>query len=212
MFIAHTARGDMITQEWMINANSFLIILFVVWVSHLVANMRRVHSILLGISIASVGLLAAGFTMSGLACILGIFCFSVGEMLSSPKMNDYLGVIAPPGEKGLYMGYANMPVAIGWAYGSFMGGQIYDKMGDKANLALRYFREHGGLPAGVERTGAMDALQNALHLGAGPATQLLWTTYQPWRLWIPFASIGVASAIGIAFYARWVRQYEGKDV
>jgi len=24
-------------------------------------------------------------------------------------MNDYLGIIAPEGKKGLYMGYANMP-------------------------------------------------------------------------------------------------------
>jgi MFS family permease len=174
--------------------------------------MRRVHSILLGISIASVGLLAAGFTMSGLACILGILCFSVGEMLSSPKMNDYLGVIAPPGEKGLYMGYANMPVAIGWAYGSFMGGQIYDKMGDKANLALRYLKEHGGLDVGVDRTVAVETMQKVLNLDSNKATQLLWSTYHPWQLWIPFASIGVASAIGIAIYAKWVAKYEAADV
>jgi MFS family permease len=150
--------------------------------------------------------------MSGIACILGILCFSVGEMLSSPKMYDYLGVIAPEGEKGLYMGYANMPTAIGWAFGSFLGGQIYDSMGDKANLALRYLRDHGGLDAGVDRTVAMEKLQQALSLDAGAATRLLWATYHPWRLWIPFAAIGIASSIGIAIYAKWVRRYEAKDV
>jgi MFS family permease len=212
MFTSQTPRGTMIAQEWMINSNSFLIILFVVWVSHLVSRMRRVHSILLGIAISSLGLLAAGFTLSGLACILGIMCFSVGEMLASPKMNDYLGVIAPEGQKALYMGYANMPIAVGWAYGSFLGGQIYDSMGDKANLALRYLREHGGLDLGVARTVAMERLQQALSLDAGAATRLLWDTYQPWRLWIPFAAIGIASAIGIAIYARWVRRYEASDV
>ena len=212
MFTNPTPRGTMIAQEWMINANSFLIIFCVVWISHLVAKMRRVHSIQLGIVVASAGLLAAGFTMSGLACILGILCFSVGEMLSSPKMYDYLGVIAPAGEKGLYMGYANMPTAIGWAYGSFLGGQIYDSMGDKANLALRYLREHGGLDVGVDRTVAMEKLQQALSLDAGAATRLLWATYHPWRLWIPFAAIGIASSIGIAIYAKWVRRYEAKDV
>jgi hypothetical protein len=212
MFTTVTPRGTMIAQEWMINANSFLIILCVVWLSHLVARMRRVHSILIGITIASVGLMAAGFTTSGLACILGILCFSVGEMLSSPKMYDYLGVIAPAGQKALYMGYANMPTAIGWAYGSFLGGQIYDSMGDKANLALRYLREHGGLDAGVDRTLAMQKLQRVLSLDAGSATRLLWGAYHPWRLWIPFASIGLASALSIAIYARWVRKYEASDV
>jgi MFS family permease len=202
----------MVAQEWMININSFLIILCVVWISHLVARMRRVHSILIGIVISSVGLLAAGFTMSGLACIFGILCFSVGEMLASPKMNDYLGVIAPEGQKALYMGYANMPQAIGWAYGSFLGGQIYDSMGDKANLALRYLREHGGLDTGVDRTVAMEKLQQVLSLDAGAATRLLWAAYHPWRLWIPFAAIGIASSIGIAIYAKWVSRYEAKDV
>ena len=212
IFTNETPRGTMIAQEWMINANSFLIILCVVWISHLVARMRRVHSITLGIAVASLGLMLAGFTMSGLACIVGILFFSVGEMLASPKMNDYLGVIAPEGQKALYMGYANMPIAIGWAYGSFLGGQVYDSMGDKANLALRYLKEHGGLDVGIDRTAAMEALQRALHLDAGAATRLLWSTYDPWRLWIPFAMIGIASSVGIAIYARWVRRFEAPDV
>ena len=110
------------------------------------------------------------------------------------------------------MGYANVPIAIGWAYGSFLGGQIYDAMGDKANLALRYLKEHGGLDTGVDRTAAMETLQRALHLDADVATRLLWTTYDPWRLWIPFAMIGIASSIAIAIYARWAGRYEAPDV
>lgn len=207
MFTDVTPRGTMVTQEWMINANSFLIIFCVVGVSHLVSRMRRVHSIFLGIGIASLGLLAAGFSMSGWFCILGILCFSVGEMLSSPKMNDYLGVIAPPGQKALYMGYANMPTAIGWAFGSLMAGRIYDTLGDKANLALRWL-ESQGQAAGVERTAAMDAMQRVSGLSAADATTLLWRTYQPWKLWVPFAAIGVAASIGIFFYARWVKDAE----
>jgi MFS family permease len=212
MFTSPTPRGTMIAQEWMINSNSLLIIFLVVWVSHLVARMRRVHSIFIGIAVASIGLLAAGFTTSGLFCILGILCFSVGEMLSSPKMNDYLGVIAPEGQKALYMGYANMPTAIGWAYGSFAGGQIYDRMGDKANLAIRWLAEHRGMTAGVERTQAMETLQRVTGLDAVRATDLLWQAYHPWKLWIPFASVGIAAAIGIGLYSLWVGKYEAADV
>ena len=212
MFTSQTPRGVMVAQEWMINVDSFLIVLLVVWVSYLVAKMRRVHSIFLGITLSSLGLLAAGFTMSGLFCILGILCFAVGEMLASPKMNDYLGVIAPEGEKGLYMGYANMPTAIGWAYGSFAGGEIYDKMGDKANLAMRWLAEHKGLTQGVERTHAMETLQRVTGLDAVRATQLLWNDYQPWKLWIPFASVGIVSAIAIWLYSLWVRKYEAADI
>jgi hypothetical protein len=212
MFLAQTPRGPMISQEWMINLDSGMIVLLVVWVSHLVSRMRRVHSIFIGIVIASAGLLAAGFTMSGAACLAGIALFAVGEMLSSPKMNDYLGIIAPEGKKGLYMGYANMPTAIGWAYGSFMAGDLYGKMGEKAGLALRYLQQHGGVPAGVDRTNAMEALQRATSLDPGAATALLWHTYHPYQLWYPFVGVGIASAVGIFLYARWVRPYEGADI
>jgi hypothetical protein len=211
-FTTASPRGTQIAQEWMINMDSFLIILCVVWISHLVAKMRRVQSIFWGIALSSVALMFTGFTMSGAFCILGILVFAVGEMMASPKMSDYLGVIAPEGQKALYMGYSNMPYAIGWTIGSFMGGRIYDAQGDKANLAMRYLAEHNGMTSGVDRTKAVETLQGVLHIDATAATKLLWSTYQPWRLWIPFALIGVASAIGIWFYARWVAQYEAADV
>lgn len=211
-FTTETPRGTMITQEWLINADAGLIILTVVWVSWLVKRMRRVHSILLGITIASLGLVAAGFTMSGWFCLLGILFFSVGEMLASPKMSEYLGVIAPEGQKALYMGYANMPTAIGWAYGSFLGGQIYDVKGDKANLALRYLADHHGITSGVTREQAMVKLQEVLGTDAVHATNLLWSTYDPYKLWYPFATVGIASAVGILFYARWVRKHEASDI
>jgi len=210
-----TERGRMITQEWLINANSGLIILFVVLISWMVARMRRVHSIFLGIIISSVGLIAAGNSMSGYFCILGILCFSVGEMLASPKMNDYLGIIAPPGEKALYMGYANMPLAIGWGFGSFLGGNIYNTMGDKANLAIRYMIDHGFLAANLTsdqmdalRPEAFVSLQNHLQISATEVTNLLWQTYHPYELWYPFTLIGFATAIAIFIYSFWAKKYE----
>ncbi len=207
MFTVETARGVMVTQEWMINADAGLIVIGVVFVSWVVARMRRVHSIFLGIVVASAGLVAAGFTMSGWFCLFGIVLFALGEMLASPKMNEYLGVIAPEGEKALYMGYANMPTAIGWSYGSIMGGRVYDELGDKANLALRYLSQRYGI-TGVDRTVAVERLQQVLHADAATVTRLLWDTDHPYELWYPFAAIGLASAVGIFLYARWVRDQE----
>jgi len=212
MFTVETARGIQITQAWLINANAGLIVLFVVFVTWLVARMRRVHSILLGIIISSIGLIAAGFTMSGYLCIMGILCFSVGEMLSSPKMNEYLGVIAPDGEKALYMGYANIPLAIGWAFGSLLGGSVYENAGDKANLAIRYLAENHNVTEAITRPEAMIKLQEYLGINAVEATNLLWVAYHPHELWYPFAAVGIVSAIGIFFYSHWVKKYEAPDI
>jgi proton-dependent oligopeptide transporter, POT family len=162
-----TPRGVMIAQEWMINANSGLIVIAVIFVSWLVSRMRRLTSITLGMIVASAGLVLAGFSMAGYLCILGILCFSVGEMLASPKMNEYLGVIAPEGQKALYMGYANIPLAIGWGYGAWRGGLVYDAMGDKANLALRYLSEHFHITKEITQQGLLARVQE---LGIDPTT------------------------------------------
>lgn len=203
-----TDRGPQITQEWLINANAGFIVVAVVFVSWLVSRMRRVTSIFLGILISSVGLIAAGFTMSGYFCILGILCFSLGEMLASPKMNEYLGIIAPKGEKALYMGYANIPLAIGWAYGSWKGGEVYGRLGEKATLAMNYLSDKLDITAGIERTNAFVKLQEHLGINAVDATHLLWNTYHPYKIWYQFAAYGFAAAIGIFIYSQWVKKSE----
>ena len=206
----NSTRGPQLAQEWLINANAGFIILAVVLVSFLVAKMRRVTSITLGIIVSSVGLMLAGFWTAGYFCLLGILIFSVGEMLASPKMNEYLGVIAPEGKKGLYMGYANIPQAVGWAYGSFLAGQIYDEMGDKANLAIRYLSEKMNV-TDVARPEAMDRLVEVTGMSHAEATNMLWSAYDPYKLWIPFVAIGVASAIAMLGYSYWVRKDVGAD-
>ncbi|MCK4573922.1 MAG: MFS transporter [candidate division Zixibacteria bacterium] len=211
MLQSNSARAPQISQEWMININAGLIVLAVVFVSFLVSRMRRVHSIFLGIIVASIGLILAGFTTSGYFCLMGIMFFSVGEMLSSPKMNEYLGVIAPEGQKGLYMGYANVPQGIGWGIGSIFAGHVYDKMGDKANLAIDYLAKNHDI-TGITRPEAMNKLMEVTGLSAQEATNVLWTAYDPYKLWYQFAAIGIVSAVAMLFYARWVRKYEAPDV
>jgi hypothetical protein len=85
-----------------------------------------------------------------------------------------------------------------------VAGLAYDKQGDKANLALRYLAGHSGVPGGVDRTKAFETLCTTLHLDAAAGTRLLWATYHPWRVWVPFAAVGILSAAGIWIYARWV--------
>ncbi|MCP4684792.1 MAG: peptide MFS transporter [bacterium] len=211
MLQQNSLRGPQLSQEWMINFNSGLIIIAVVFISWLVSRMRRTHSIFLGIVCSSCGLVLAGFTTAGAFCLAGILVFSVGEMLASPKMNEYLGVIAPPGEKGLYMGYANVPQGVGWGLGSVIAGHAYDEMGDKANLALDYLSRNFNV-TDISRPEAMNKLVELTGKSHAEVTSLLWDVYSPYELWYRFAAIGIASAIAMLFYARWVKRYEAPDV
>ena len=107
------------------------------------------------------------------------------------------------------MGYANIPLAVGWGYGSIMGGEIYSKMGDKANLAIRYMKDHMNISADIVRSDAFSKLMKATGKNAVDATNLLWNTYRPYELWYQFAAIGIASAIGIFIYSMVVKRSEG---
>ena len=147
----------MIAQEWMINVNSGLIVLL--RGVRLVPGGRACGgctSILIGITISSVGpACSPDSRCRACFCILGILCFSVGEMLASPEDERVPRRDRPRGAEGALHGlrqHARWPSA--GRIGSLLAGRS-TTMGDKANLALRYLSEHHGITAGSPRTEAM---------------------------------------------------------
>lgn len=126
-----------VPQQILLSLNAALIVLLVVPISWLVRRMRTLSAMLIGMQVATVGILVAGLTSNGWILLLGILFFSLGEMLTGPKKNQYLGLIAPPGKKGLYLGYVNIPIGLGVSVGSVLAGVLYADCGEKATLALR---------------------------------------------------------------------------
>jgi len=202
------SRGPQIAQEWVINLNPFLIILVVAplsWYANRV--MRRLTSIFFGFIFVSLGIYVVGSSMSIFTCLAGIVCFTAGEMLCSPKMREYLAVIAPPDKKALYMGYASIPYAFGWGYGSFLGGKIYERSGEKAGLALRYMSEVMKIHDLPDRSQAFATLTERLGQTPAQVTRLLWDKYDPSWVWTPFAIAGILASLAmygfIHFAKRW---------
>lgn len=218
-----TDRGWQVLQQNMLALNATLIVLFMIPVSWMVRRLRTLEAMVLGMLIATGGIIVAGFTQSGWIFLLGVVFFSAGEMLTGPKKNEYLGLIAPPGKKGLYLGYVNIPVGIGGFFGSKLAGHLYGHYGDKAVLAQKYLFEHTPLGQGktwngdpdalqavigVPREQAMEVLKQTINLNGQQATDLLWNTYQPHLyVWIPFAVIGVVAVIALIIFAKMARRW-----
>ncbi|UCC29409.1 MAG: MFS transporter [Phycisphaerales bacterium] len=212
-----------VPQQILISLNALLIVLFMIPVSWLVRKMRTLESMFFGMLGATAGVLVAGLTGNGWMLLLGIFFFSLGEMLTGPKKNEYLSLIAPPGKKGLYLGYVNIPVGIGGGFGNFIAGKIYNRVGEKATLALKYLMEETPFAegktwdgsvhtleeaVGVPRTEAFAKLQEVLGVDGPTAARILWDTYDPqYKVWIPFAAVGVAAAIALAIYGRLAKRW-----
>ena len=209
MLSRNLSRGPQIAQEWVINLNPFLVILLVAplsWYFNLV--MRRLTAIFFGFIFVSLGLLVVGSSMSIFVCLAGIACFTAGEIMCSPKMREYLAVIAPPDKKALYMGYASIPFAFGWAYGSFLGGKLYERAGEKANLARRYLSEVLQVQDLPDRSQAFARLTEMLGQTPAQVTQLLWDRYDPSQVWTPFAMAGLLAALAMYAFIRFARRWQ----
>ena len=165
-----------VPQQVLISLNALLIVLLMVPVSWAVRKFRALTAMFFGMMVATSGVLLAGLTGNGWFLLLGIFMFSMGEMLTGPKKNQYLAMIAPPGKKGLYLGYVNIPVGVGVGLGSWIAGQVYGAYGEKATLALDHLgREKLVAQAvqGVDWSDSLELVADAMEVDRGSAVEIL---------------------------------------
>ncbi len=200
------ANGEQVPPEWMINLNPGLIVFTMIFFAYLTSFVRPLTSIIIGMGVATAGSILAGTASVGFVCLGGIAVFSIGEMLSSPKKMEYLATLAKKGQEGLFMGYANIPVAIGWIAGSYLAGNAYETGGDKANLARRYLVEHQGMEQAaadaIDRAETVQVLGAQLGKSAMEVQDLLFVTYNPSALWWNIGAIGVGSIVAMIAYDR----------
>ncbi|MCK7527575.1 MAG: hypothetical protein MZV64_63195 [Ignavibacteriales bacterium] len=80
--------------------------------------------------------------IAGIFLIVSIASMALGEMFASPRIYEYIGAIAPKGQEGLYLGYANLPIALA----------SIDRRPDR-RPAVRALHQHAaqGGPAGRHR-------------------------------------------------------------
>jgi hypothetical protein len=226
-WLAADARGLQLKQEVALNLNAAMVVCFVVFISFLVARLRVMTSIAMGVTIATLGTVMYGTSSSVYILFFGIVLFSIGEMLTGPKKVEYFSLIAPTGKKALYLGYVNIPVALGQALGAKLAGWQYGRNGEKAVLALKYLAEktehhtpgvwdgnvdHLAEFVGVKRTEAFATLSTELGQNANAVNDLLWTTYKPYQVWYWFSAVGFASLAGIIIFSHVSKRWKDLDV
>ncbi|MDP6962597.1 MAG: MFS transporter [Planctomycetota bacterium] len=207
-FSVPTINGGNLTQEWMINFNALLISIFAFAMGWLTGKVSSLNAIVIGIFVSAVAIYGLGMSDSGWWCLGAIGLFSLGEMTASPTKMRYLGGIAPKGKEGLYMGYVNFTVGIGWSIGSVIAGNLYEEGGDKVNLAKRYLVDTSGVEAstvdGLERSEVLPFFTETTGLDAWQTRTELWNAYEPYKMWTIFTIIGICSMIAIMIYNKVV--------
>jgi MFS family permease len=98
-----------------LSSTGYIIMIFQVLVSRIAERFRAMPSFLVGLFMATLGFLIIGLAKISAPSIvfLGIFIFAIGEMISSPRIQEYITWIAPKEKAGLYMGMNFLATMIG---------------------------------------------------------------------------------------------------
>ncbi|MHC4945805.1 MAG: MFS transporter, partial [Planctomycetota bacterium] len=202
-------ESGQVKPEMIININPLSIIILVLIISWLISHISKIAAMIIGMLISLVGFVGAGATGIGWFCCAMILVFSIGEMTCSPTFSAYVGLIAPKDKKALYMGYSNIPFAIGWALGNKIGGELYEKISSKINLARDYMIEHLRMSSefvmGIENGEVINTLREKMSTGDTPvsvqeATRVLWENYRPDMVWYYLGIIGLAGTLGMFIF------------
>lgn len=116
-FLAHDVEGVKRILGETIAHTGYIIMIFQFMVSRIVEKFKAIPAFLTGLFVAAVGFGFLGYARlaSPSFLFLGLFLFAIGEMTSSPRIQEYITWIAPKEKAGLYMGCNFIALLIGSA-------------------------------------------------------------------------------------------------
>jgi MFS family permease len=208
--------GKLIEPEGIVQLDAFMIMITCFLFAGWSARMRATNSMLLGTIIIAVSLAMLGATILVGVCVAGVVLFSIGEMLASPKFSEYLGNIAPHDKKAMWMGFSQAPILLGWTMEGKLGPQLYHLFSAKDEFARQMLVERGypasqvthqALPIGE----AFNKLVQFTGQTPESLTQALYHAHHVGLTWYAFAAVGVASAVMIFLYGRWIQKLAGNE-
>jgi len=125
-FLSHEEDGVRRVLGETIAHTGYIIMILQVFVSRFIERFAAMPSFMVGLLVASVGFVFLGMAGAGAAFLVfvGIFLFAVGEMIASPRIQEYVTWMAPKEKAGLYMGANFLALGIG----GFTSGFTYTRL------------------------------------------------------------------------------------
>ena len=216
-FFGMNEDGTNILPEGMLNLNAGLIMITCFFFAYISGLMRATTSMVVGTAMATFALFATGHATSGWIMVGIIAIFSVGEMLSSPKFSEFIGNFAPHDKKAMYLGFSQIPLAVGWTLEGFFGPWLYGKFASKDLFSRELLQEH--LQTGSVQLSSTEAQQIVETIPQGEAfnwlvtvtgesakslTDTLYQTHHIQVVWYVMGCVGIISALGIYMYGQWI--------
>ena len=124
-FVDPNANADLV-----LSVDALAVICFQILVSYLTRRIPTFPAMTLGLVISSLAWLILVVFPSTLGLVAALVVLALGEMTQSARYYEYISRLAPSGQQGLYMGYAFLPIAIGYFIAGPLGGYLLHHFGD----------------------------------------------------------------------------------
>lgn len=145
--LAHTwaEKYRQVNPEYIINIDAGAIVVFQVLVSFLIGFFPPLSVMVIGILVSAVGIGMSAWLTTGWLVTLAITVFAFGEMIASPKSQEYVGRIAPQQKVAMYMGFYFWTIALGNIFGGRLSGELYGSLARDAGRPDLMWLIFGGL-------------------------------------------------------------------
>ena len=110
--------------------DSITVISCQILVTFLTRKMRAFTAMTLGFLITSLAWIILAIHPSVPMLIVTLIVVALGEITQTSRYYEYVSRLAPPGQQGLYMGYAFLPIAIGYFFAGPLGGFLLHHYGE----------------------------------------------------------------------------------
>lgn len=116
-----------ISPEFITAFNFASILVLQISISQLGRRFASLHILISGTCVMAASFLWMGFgpAFGGAGIVLAVVTFSVGEMLTSPKSQEYVAESMPSTQAALFMGYYFLSMAVGFLIAGLLSGWGY---------------------------------------------------------------------------------------
>jgi MFS family permease len=116
--------------DLLLSVDPIVVICLQIAIAYLTREMEAIRAIALGFLLTGLSwsLLALHPTIP--MVVASFVVLALGEVIQASRYYEYISRLAPSGQQGVYMGYAFLPVAIGYFIAGGLGGYLLHEFGD----------------------------------------------------------------------------------
>jgi MFS family permease len=116
--------------DLLLSVDPIVVICLQILVAYLTRRMPAIRAIALGFLCTGLSWVILAIHPTVPMVIATFIVLAIGEVIQASRYYEYISRLAPSGQQGVYMGYAFLPVAIGYFIAGGLGGYLLHEFGD----------------------------------------------------------------------------------